>query len=318
MKGTVVLVWQVSHLNLAPQRVDNIGSGDATLDERSAIMETRVSTARQEVLISEDQPTVLIGEDINPTGKKKLSASLEAGDMELVRQLALAQVQAGADILDVNVGIPGMDEVALLPKAVQAVMAAVDAPLCFDSDNPAALEAALKVYQGKPIINSVTGRENSLNQVLPLVKEYGAAVIALTMDDEGIPVDPGRRVAIAHKIVDRAETLAIPREDIIVDCLALAVSTDSAAGLVTLEAVRRVKAELGVNQTLGASNVSFGLPERGVLNSTFLALAIAAGVTCPTVNVAEVRQAVLAADLLLGRDMYARQYIKAYRQRRKQ
>lgn len=281
-------------------------------------METRVSTARQEVLISDDRPTVLIGESINPTGKKKLSASLEAGDMELVRQLALARVQAGADILDVNVGIPGMDEVALLPKAVQAVMAAVDAPLCFDSDNPGALEAALKVYRGKPVINSVTGRENSLSKVLPLVKEYGAAVIALTMDDEGISMDPGRRVAIARKIVDRAETLGIPREDIIVDCLALTVSTDSGAGLVTLEAVRRVKAELGVNQTLGASNVSFGLPERGVLNSAFLTMAITAGVTCPTVNVAEVRQAVLAADLLLGRDRYARHYIKAYRQRQKQ
>ena len=281
-------------------------------------METRVSTATQEVLISEDQPTVLIGESINPTGKKKLSASLEAGDMELVRQLALAQVQAGADILDVNVGVPGMDEVALLPKAVQAVMAAVDAPLCFDSDNPGALEAALKVYQGKPIINSVTGRENSLNEVLPLVREYGAAVIALTMDDEGIPMDPGRRVTIARKIVDRAEALGIPREDIIVDCLALTMSTDGGAGLVTLEAVRRVRAELGVNQTLGGSNVSYGLPERGVLNSAFLAMAIAAGVTCPTVNVAEGRQAVLAADLLLGRDRYARHYIKAYRQHRKQ
>lgn len=281
-------------------------------------METRVSTATQEVLISEDQPTVLIGESINPTGKKKLSASLEAGDMELVRQLALVQVQAGADILDVNVGMPGMDEVALLPKAVQAVMAAVDAPLCFDSDNPGALEAALKVYQGKPIINSVTGRENSLNEVLPLVREYGAAVIALTMDDEGISMDPGRRVAIAHKIVGRAETLGIPREDIIVDCLALTVSTDSGAGLVTLEAVRRVRVELGVNQTLGASNVSYGLPERGVLNSAFLTMAITAGVTCPTVNVAEVRQVVLAADLLLGRDRYARHYIKAYRQHRKQ
>lgn len=281
-------------------------------------METRVSSARQEVLISEDRPTVLIGESINPTGKKKLPASLEAGDMGLVRQLALAQVQAGADILDLNVGMPGVDEVALLPKAVQAVMATVDAPLCFDSDNSAALEAALRVYQGKPIINSVTGQENSLNEVLPLVKEYGAAVIALTMDDEGISMDPERRVAIAHRIVDRAEALGIPREDIIVDCLALTLSTDSGAGLVTLEAVRRVRAELGVNQTLGASNISFGLPERGVLNTTFLALAIAAGVTCPTVNVAEVRQVVLAADLLLGRDRYAQHYIKAYRQRQKQ
>jgi len=278
-------------------------------------MKTRVSNATKEVLISDDQPTVLIGERINPTGKKKLAAALRTGNMELVRREAITQVQAGADILDVNVGASGIDETRLLPQVVQAVMEAVDVPLSLDSDNPRSLEAALKLYQGKPIINSVTGQERSLNEVLPLVKKYGAVVIGLTMDDEGIPMDPDRRVAIAHKIVSRAEALDIPREDIIIDCLTLTIATDSRAGLATLQAIRKVKAELGVNQTLGASNISYGLPDRDVLNSAFLALAITAGVTCPTVDVARVRPAVLATDLLLGRDGYAQRYIKAYRQR---
>ena len=279
-------------------------------------MMTRVSSATKEVLISDEQPTVLIGERINPTGKKKLATALLAANMELVRKEAIAQVKAGADILDVNVGAPGIDETTLLPQTVQAIMETVDVPLGLDSDNPKSLEAALKIYQGKPIINSVTGQELSLNEVLPLVKEYGAVVIGLTMDDEGIPMDPDRRVAIAHKIVGKAEALGIPREDIIIDCLALTIAPDSRAGLVTLQAIRKVKAELGVNQTLGASNISFGLPERDVLNSAFLSLAITAGVTCPTVDVARVRQAVVATDLLLGRDEYAQHYIKAYRQRK--
>jgi len=281
-------------------------------------MHTTVSSAAREVTMGVDRPTVLIGERINPTGRKKLAASLAVGDMEMVRREAVIQVEAGADILDVNVGSSGVDEVGLLSRAVQAVMEAVDVPLSLDSDSPAALEAALKVYRGKPIINSVTGQERSLVEVLPLVREYGAAVIALTMDDDGIPPDAARRVAIARRIVERAESLGIPREDVIVDCLVLTVATESEAGLVTLEAVRRVKEELGVNQTLGASNVSYGLPERDVLNDAFLAMTITAGVTCPTVNVARVRQTVLATDLLLGRDRYARQYIKAYRQRQQQ
>ena len=280
-------------------------------------METRVSSATKEVVISDGRSTVLIGERINPTGKKKLAAELKAGNMELVRREALAQVQAGADILDVNVGVTGVDQVALLPQAVQAVMKVVDVPLCLDSDDPKALEAALKVYQGKPIINSVTGQERSLEEVLPLVKEYGTAVIGLTMDDEGIPNDPDRRVAIARKIVERAEALGIPREDIIIDCLTLTVGADSKAGLVTIEAIRRVKAELGVNMTLGASNISFGLPDRDLLNSVFLAIVIAAGVNCPIVDVAKVRPAILAADLVMGRDKYAMRYIEAYRQRQK-
>ena len=278
-------------------------------------MKTTVSSAKLEVIIGNDQPTILIGERINPTGRKKLASSLQAGDMAMVRREAIAQVRAGADILDVNVGSSGVDEVGMLAQAVQAVTGVVDVPLCLDSDNPGALEAALKVYQGKPIINSVTGQEKSLSEVLPLVKEYGAAVIALTMDDEGIPTDAVRRVEIAGKIIDRAEALGIPREDVIIDCLVLTVAAETDAAIVTLEAVRRVKQELGVNQTMGASNISYGLPERDVLNGAFLTMAISAGVTCPTVNAAKVRPAVLATDLLLGRDNYARRYIKDYRQR---
>jgi len=280
-------------------------------------METRLSSATKEVLIGDGQPTVLIGERINPTGKKKLAAALQTGDLQLVRREALTQVQVGADILDINVGAAAVDEVALLPKAVQAVMETVEVPLCLDSANPSALEAALKVYRGKALINSVNGKESSLRALLPLVKEYGAAVIGLTMDDEGIPNTADRRLAIAAKIVERAAVLGIPSEDIVIDCLALAVATDARAGLITIKAVRRVKAELGVNMTLGASNVSFGMPDRNLLNSAFLAIAIAAGVTCPMVDVGKVRPAVLAIDLALGRDEYAKRYIKAYRQRQK-
>jgi 5-methyltetrahydrofolate--homocysteine methyltransferase len=281
-------------------------------------METRVTSAKKEVVIGDERPTVLIGERINPSGKKRLAAALQAGDLELVRQEAIAQVQAGADVLDVNVGLAGLDEAALLPQAVQVVMETVDVPLCLDSHDPKALAAALRVYRGKAIVNSVNGQETALNEVLPLVKEYGAAVIGLTMDDEGIPQSAERRVAIAHRIVERAAALGIPREDIIMDCLALTIGTDGLAARVTLETIRRVKAELGINQTLGASNISFGLPDRDILNGAFLALAIAAGVTCPTVDVARVRSAVLATDLLLGRDEYARRYLRAFRQRQTQ
>ena len=278
-------------------------------------METRVASATKEVVIGDKRPTVLIGERINPTGKKKLAESLQAGNLEIVRQDALAQVQAGADILDVNVGTTGVDEVTLLPQAVQAVMDTVDVPLCLDSANPEALEAALKVYKGKPLINSVTGEDHSLASVLPLVKKYGAAVIGLVQDEDGVPGSSERRVTIAHKIVERAAAMGIPVEDIIIDCLALTVSADTTAGLVTLETVRKVRSELGVNMTLGASNFSFGLPDRQLASNTFLSMAIVAGVTCPIVDVVKARPVVLATDLALGRDEYAMRYIKAYRQR---
>jgi len=281
-------------------------------------METRVSSPSKEVIIGDNQPTVLIGERINPAGKKKLQEALKAGDLEIVRREALAQAEAGADILDVNVGTFGVDEVTLLPQAVKAVIDTVDIPLCLDSAKPEALAAALKVYQGKPLINSVTGEEHSLAKVLPLVKEYGAAVIGLVQDDEGIPKNAERRINIARKIVARAEAAGIPRKDVIIDCLVFAVGADTSSGPAVIEAIRRIKEELGVNIVLGASNISFGLPDRDLLNNAFVAMAIAAGVTCLITDVAKVRPAVVAADLILGRDKHARRYIQMYKQRQKQ
>jgi 5-methyltetrahydrofolate--homocysteine methyltransferase len=281
-------------------------------------METKVSSPSKEVIIGDNRSTVLIGERINPAGKKKLAEALKAGDLDVVRKEALAQVQAGADILDVNVGTFGVDEVALLPRAVQAVMDTVDVPLCLDSSNPDALEAALKVYKGKPLVNSVTGEDHSLKRVLPLIKKYGAAVIGLVQDDEGIPKDTERRIRIAHKIVEKVEAAGISREDLVIDCLAFAVGAEPASGVAVMEAIRRIKAELGVNMTMGASNVSFGLPDRELLNNAFVVMAVAAGATCLIVDVAKVRPIILAADLVLGRDRRARRYIEAYRQGQEQ
>lgn len=279
-------------------------------------MKTRLSSATREVIIGDELPTVLIGERINPTGKKKMTAALESGDLEVVRREALAQIEAGADILDVNVATPIIDEETMLPEVVQAVMNTVDAPLCLDSSNPEALEAALKIYKGKPLVNSVTGQEDVLKKILPLIKEHKAAVIGMTVDDEGIPNDVDRRVAIAHKIVERADKLSIPPEDIIIDCVTMTVGADAKSALVTIESVRRIKDELGVNITLGTSNVSFGLPNRDLINSAFLAIAIAAGMNCPVINVAKMRPIVLATDLLLAHDKNAMRYIKAQRQSR--
>lgn len=278
-------------------------------------METKITSTKKEVIISDSVPTVLIGERINPTGKKKLADALRAGNLDAVCQEAIAQVEAGADILDVNVGAPDVDEVVLLPKAVEAVMDAVDVPLCIDINNPAALEAALKAYRGKAIVNSVSGEEESLKRVLPLVKEHGAAVIGLALDDDGIPKTAEKRLGVVQKIIERAEALGIPREDIIIDCLALSLGSDDQAGLVTLESIRKVKAAFGVNQTLGASNISFGLPDRPLVNKAFLSLAIEAGVTCPTVDAAKVRSTILATDLILGRDRFSQRYIKDFRKR---
>ena len=277
-------------------------------------METRVASKTREVIIGGGRPTVLIGERINPTGKKRLAEALRAGDLSVVREEALAQVAAGADILDVNVGATGVDEVVMLPLAVQAVSEVVDVPLCLDSRNVKALAAALEVCPGRPIVNSVTGEATSLDEVLPLVRKYGVPVIGLTLDEKGIPAEAEARLAIAHRIVERAEAIGIPREDVIIDCLTLTLGANAKAGLVTLDAVRRVKAELGVNQTQGCSNISHGLPNRPVLTGAYLAMSIEAGLTCPTVDVAQVRLAVLSADLVLGRDNYAMRFIAAYRQ----
>jgi len=285
-------------------------------------METILKSARKTVTISPDRPTVIIGERINPTGKKRLAAALAEGNLEIIGTEAKAQVEAGADVLDVNVGAAGVDEVDLLPRAMRLVMETVDAPVCIDSANIEALRAALTVHkelapEGKPLINSVNGEEERLELVLPLVAEYKTAVIGLAMDDDGIPPTAEKRLAVARKIIERAEALGIPREDVVIDCLALTVGAESRAGLVTLEAIRMVHEELGVNMTLGASNVSFGLPDREVINWAFLAMAIQRGVNCPIVNAAKVRPAILATDLLLGRDEYAMRYIKAYKKKKR-
>jgi len=285
-------------------------------------METVLKSAKTTVTISPDRSTVFIGERINPTGKKRLAAALTEGDLSIVRMEAEEQVEAGADVLDVNVGAAGVDEVDLLPKAVRLVMETVDVPICIDSADAKALRAALAVHrelapEGKPLINSVNGEEARLEAVLPLVAQYKAAVIGLAMDDDGISSDPNKRFEIASKIVKRAEAMSIPREDIVIDCLALTVGADSQAAVITLEAMNMVREGLGVNLTLGASNVSFGLPDREVVNWAFLAMAIQSGLNCPIVDTAKVRPAILAADLLLGRDDYAMRYIKAYKKRSK-
>jgi 5-methyltetrahydrofolate--homocysteine methyltransferase len=285
-------------------------------------METVLRGTGKKVIIGDNRPTVILGERINPTGKKRLAAALVAGDLGIVRQEAIEQVAAGADLLDVNVGAAGVDEVDLLPRAVKLVLETVDVPIAIDTPNRDALAAALAMHKelipdGKPLINSVNGEEASLTRVLPLVAEHRTVVIGLCMDDNGIPPTAEQRLAVAKKIVERAEKLGIPREDILIDCLALTVGADSKAGLVTLEAIGLVKEELGVNLALGASNVSFGLPERETINGVFLAMAIARGLNCPIVDAAKVRLHILAADLALGRDEYAMRYLKAYRKLQK-
>lgn len=279
-------------------------------------METRIRSKAREVVIGPGRAAVIIGERINPTGKKRLAASLMEKDMSRVRRLAQSQVENGAVVLDVNVGAAGVDEVELLPLAVKAVTEVTDAPLCLDSPNIEALRAALDVYEGKALINSVNGEEASLERVLPLVAEYGAAVIGLTMDDSGIPTDAATRIAIAKRIVERAEALGIPRENVMIDCLALAICTDCRTAMVTLDAIRGVREQLGVNMTLGASNISFGLPDRESINEIFLSMALLAGVNAPIVNPRCSRKGILISDLLLGRDEFGMAYVTYWRGQR--
>ncbi len=280
-------------------------------------MNTTVSGSSKSVTIGSGLPTVVIGECINPTGKKRLAAALAAGDLELVREMALAQVASGADLVDINVGIAGGDEVDLLPRAVQAVMEIVDVPLSIDTANARALEAALRVAPGRPLINSVNGKEQSLAAVLPLVREHGAAVIGLTLDERGIPKDAATRLEIAARIVERAEAQGIPREDVIIDCLVLPVGAEPQSAGVTLETIRLVRENLGVNVNLGASNVSFGLPNRQIINQSYIVMTIIAGMTCVIADPASLCAPIRAADLLLGRDEYAARYISHYRATRK-
>ena len=273
-------------------------------------MKTLLRSKTKEVIINTEGPVIIIGESINPTRRKKLVSTLQVGDFGYVFELAKSQIDAMADMLDVNVGFPGVDDVKLLPETVMQLQSHFDVPLCLDSPNPRAIEAALKVIEGKCLINSVNGEEKSMNAILPIAKEYGAAVIGLTMDDNGITHDPFKRLIVAEKIVNRAVRLGIKEEDVVIDPLAMAVSADPNACLVTLETIKLVHDKLGLNITQGASNISFGLPYREMLNIAHMVLSIRNGLTCPIANPEKITAAVRAADLVLGRDDFAMRFIE--------
>jgi len=272
-------------------------------------MKTILKGRNKEVIIDTGGPVIIIGESINPTRRKRLVTTLQEGNFEYVLELADNQIKAGADVLDVNVGFPGVDDVKLLPETVRILQDRFDIPLCLDSPNPKAIEAALKIAEGKCLINSVNGEEASMKVLLPVAKEYGAAIIGLCMDDDGITHDPERRMAIAEKIIERAVKTGIKVEDVVIDPLAMAVSADPQACLVTLETIRLVHQKLGHNITLGASNISFGLPDRESLNASFITLAVHNGLTCPIANPEKITSAVRATDLILGRDDFAVRFV---------
>jgi 5-methyltetrahydrofolate--homocysteine methyltransferase len=280
------------------------------------VTHTVVSSPTREVVLGFDRPFVIIGERINPTGRKLLAEEMRNGDFSRVERDAVAQVEAGAHMLDVNAGIPLADEPGILARTVQLVQSLVDVPLSIDSSIVEALEAGLSVYQGKPLVNSVTGEEERMERVLPLVRKYGAAVVAISNDDTGISEDPDIRFAVAKRIVERAADHGIPREDIVVDPLVMPIGAMRTAGQQVFRLVRRLREELGVNSTCGASNVSFGLPHREGINAAFLPMAIASGLTSAITNPlsAEVRAAVMAADVLMGNDPDAGRWIRAFRQ----
>lgn len=276
-------------------------------------MHTTLKSNSKEVIIGADKPFVIIGEKLNPTGLKKLGQALVEPNFDYVKHLARRQVAWGADVLDVNVGHPQIDEAAIMPKVVEAVLSVVDVPLCIDSNEPKILEAGLRLAPGKPLVNSVNGEEKQLATVLPIVKDRGAAVIGLTIADEGIPPTPEGRLAAAGKIIERATKTGIPLEDIIIDPLVMTVGHNSYAAMVTLKTIERVRAEYGVNISLGASNVSFGLPDRHAVNSAFLALAIQAGATCSITDPIKLGNTIRAIDLLLGKDPNSIRYLKYFR-----
>ncbi len=275
-------------------------------------MKTILKSKSQELIIDTEGPVVVIGESINPTRRKKLVETLSLNNFELAIQLAKSQIEAGADVLDINVGYPGVDDAALLPATVKAIQEEVDVPLCIDSPNPKAIEAALKVIEGRCLINSVNGEEKSLEAILPLAKAYDAAIIGLVMDDDGITHDPEKRLRIAEKILKRAIKQGIKEEDVVIDPLAMAVSADPNACLVTLETIRLVHEKLGLNITQGASNISFGLPNRDVLNMAHMVLSIWNGLTCPIANPNKITTMVRAADLIRAKDDYAIRFTEHY------
>lgn len=278
-------------------------------------MDTIITSPTREVRIGPGRPFVIIGERINPTGRKKLAAEMAAGNYDRVRADAIAQVQAGAQMLDVNAGIPMADEPAILAETIRIVQGLVDVPLSIDSSIVAALNAGLKAYQGKPLVNSVTGEDERLEAVLPLVAEYHAAVIGISNDESGISEDPAVRFSIAKKIVERAESYGIPRQDVLIDPLVMPIGAVRTAGTAVFTIVRRVREELGVNTVCGASNVSFGLPDRVTLNATFLAMAIAAGMTCAITNPLEeqIHKTILAANVMMGVDENCEAWLRAQR-----
>ena len=277
--------------------------------------DTIISSATREVVIGFNRPFVIIGERINPTGRKILAAEMLAGDYSRVISDALAQVEAGAHMLDVNAGIPLADEPALLARAIELVQSVTDVPLSIDSSIVAALEAGLAVYKGKPLVNSVTGEEDRLETVLPLVKKYGAAVVAISNDETGISQDPDVRYAVAKKIVERAADYGIPSCDIVVDPLVMPIGAINQAGVQVMALVHRLRTELKVNTSCGASNVSFGLPERNGINAAFLTMAIAAGMTSAITNPLheEVMRAVMGADVMMGHDPDCARWIRKFR-----
>jgi 5-methyltetrahydrofolate--homocysteine methyltransferase len=279
------------------------------------VTRTRLSSATKEVVIGHDRPFTMIGERINPTGRKKLAAEMSAGDFTTVIADALAQVEAGAHMLDVNAGIPLADEPGILAETVKLVQSVVDVPLCIDSSIVDALEAGLAAYQGKALVNSVTGEEERLERVLPLVAKHGAAVVAISNDDTGISEDPDVRFAVARRIVERAADHGIAREDVVVDPLVMPIGAMRTAGRQVFELVRRLRDDLGVNTICGASNVSFGLPGRPRLNGTFLAMAIASGMSSAITNPieAEIREAIRAADVMTGNDGDCQAWISSHR-----
>jgi len=276
---------------------------------------TILSSPTKEVVIGFDRPFVMIGERINPTGRKLLAEEMKNGDFSRVEADALAQVAAGAQMLDVNAGIPLADEPALLARAIQLVQAITDVPLSIDSSIIDALERGLSVYQGKALVNSVTGEDESLDRVLPLVKKYGAAVVAISNDETGISMDPDVRFAVAKKIVDRAADYGIHYSDVVVDPLVMPIGALGQAGQQAFKLIRRLREELKVNTTCGASNVSFGLPARNQITGTFLSMAMASGMTSAIMSPLhpEVKAAIMAADVLTGNDQDCAAWIKANR-----
>ncbi len=277
---------------------------------------TLISSHKQEITIGFDSPFCVIGERINPTGRKLLAAEMAADDYSRVLSDALAQVEAGATMLDVNAGIPMADEPAILAKAIQLVQEVVDVPLAIDSSIVAALEAGLSVYKGKPLVNSVTGEEERLEVVLPLVKKYGAAVVAISNDETGISEDPNVRYEVAKKIVERAADFGIPREDVVVDPLIMPVGAINMAGRSALDLIIRLRNELKVNTTCGASNISFGLPNRHGMNAAFLSMAAGAGMTSAIMNPlhAEEMTGIMGANVMNGNDPECRRWIQKFRE----